>query len=267
MSIRIGMKPIVTDGLSHVYDPISTTSYPSGSESLFNHLPNSVCTAQGDGTDVINRTLVKESMTAYGAETAHQKLKGYLTYDGTNDCMADSNYFKSGWPITWCVWARATGTGTRYLMNRSKHYGYSTYVPNTGMYLGMQSGNATMIQILYSSNQNIYNSYTATATGYNVEDSKWHFWVARWEANNSIKLNIDYDASVAVNTTTTQNSPANAGYMHIGNRWYYNGQYNNYLERDYWAGDIGPIYIYDRSITDAEIKQNYEAGYDRFVTT
>ena len=267
MSVRVGMKPIVTDGLSHVYDPISDISYPSGSETVYNHLPNEVCTAQGSGTDCIDRDWAKQNMTTYGAETDHQKLKGYLTLDGSNDQVYDGSYMKLSWPFTWCCWARATGTGDRILMNRSKHYQYSSYVPTTGIYMGMFSSLAKLtVQLYSSSNNNYYVTQNRTITCANVADSKWHFWCARVTANSNFKLNIDYDWSVGTDTGSTTNDPTNTQNLHIGSAWWYSG-YGTGTEAKFWQGDIGPIYCYDREISDAEIKQNYEAGYDRFVAT
>jgi hypothetical protein len=133
--------------------------------------------------------------------------------------------------------------------------------------MGMFGSLAKLTVQLYSSTtQNYYATYNQTITCANVADSKWHFWCARVTANSNFKLNIDYDWSVGTSTGATTNSPSNSQYLHIGSAWWYNG-YNTGTEQKFWQGDIGPIYCYDREISDAEIKQNYEAGYDRFVAT
>ena len=86
MSVNAGSKPIVTDKLIHVYDPLSPVSYPSGSETFRNHfseahvkkVTNGFGTNSDNGTDI---GFAKNGLAEYGAETDHQRQKGYFEAD------------------------------------------------------------------------------------------------------------------------------------------------------------------------------------------
>ena len=90
MSVNAGGKPIVTDKLIHVYDPLSPVCYPSGSETFRNHfseahvkkLTNGYGTNTDDGT---NLGFAKNGLVTYGEETDHQRQKGYFESDGSSD--------------------------------------------------------------------------------------------------------------------------------------------------------------------------------------
>jgi hypothetical protein len=256
MSVSIGSKPIVTSGLTHLYDQLSPKSMPSGSEVWYNHLPSSYAEKNAK----YSPSGTKAGLATYGSKTEHARLKGYDTYDGSGDYwnFTDNNVNQQPiqqFPMTFIIWARHTkaDTSTRALggftgNNASYYYGY--------------------FQVYYTGSKlKPYWKFEPQTSFANVAmdvdlDNQWHMWCVR-ETSGAVR-DFTLDAGDFGSVTSTYN---------VSTPWEFNASCDNFdignaqtgdSYDNSWLGDIGPWYIFNRSISDSEVRQMYDANKDRF---
>ena len=275
MSVNAGGKPIVTDKLTHLWDPLSNVCYPSGSERLQNHfseahvkkITNGFGTNNGQG----GTGATKNGLVAYGAETDHQRQKGYFVSDGSSDWWEFGGSSNTQIPIK--------GGTTGYNHPSSITFGgwFKVDSSNTSTrtlfgFGGTNSSN-NMSYVYYSSSGTVTfwhepNSNYATANmTTSIEDDKWHLIMATIQGYSTsacyIRVVVDgglfgaSSAGTSVSSANYQGSSSNFRNYAIGN-----------FEKSSWQtshlGDIGPHYIYAKVLSDVEMQQNYYALIDRF---
>ena len=282
MSVNAGGKPIVTDKLIHVYDPLSPVCYPSGSETFRNHfseahvkkLTNGYGTNTDDGT---NLGFAKNGLVAYGEESAHQRQKGYFESDGSSDHwewytsngsrlpvkggLTGANYPAS---ISFGGWFKfdPANTTTRYIFGfgtTNSSYAYS-YVRQTS------AGLLDWYHEPYSS------STTLGSSAVNVEDNTWHYLMCVIEGVSSSTHNLDFyfDGGLLDHQSSSGFSAGSSGY--IGGYSNYARYYNigtvrttsSSANSSSHLGQIGPHHFYAKALTKEECQQNYYAQIDRF---
>ena len=284
MSVNAGGKPIVTDKLIHVYDPLSPVCYPSGSETFRNHfseahvkkLTNGYGTNTDDGSSL---GFAKNGLAAYGAESDHQRQKGYFVADGSSDhwewYTSDGTRFPvkgggstgGGWPsaISHGGWFKfdPANTTTRYIFgygSTSSSYGYS-YVRQAS------SGTLDWYVEPYSSGT------TLGSSSFNIEDNTWHYIMCVIEGASS--TTADYYFYIDGGLTDTQSTTGS----NLGGSSSYVGAYTSYTKYyniGSWRsssssanssshlGQIGPHHFYAKALSAQECQQNYYAQIDRF---
>lgn len=269
MSINAGGKPIVTDKLVHLWDPLSNVSYPSGSEKVYNHFSEAHVKkiTNGFGTNSTGGT--KTGLDAYGAETDHQRQKGYWTSDGSSDYIyfgssnttlpirGGTTTYNHPADITFGGWFKcdSSNTSTRHMFGfgGSSSSGYYSRVYHNS------SGTMTWWHEPLS-------SYSTVNVSTSIEDDTWHLIFARMTgasaSNTNIQLFVDGGlfAQSSENLVTSANflgSSTSTNTYSIGNIKYSSWQTS-------FLGDIGPHYIYAKALSTAEMQQNYYALIDRF---
>jgi len=259
MSVSIGSKPIPTSGLTHLYDQLSPVCMPSGSEAYHNHLPTSYVAANAQASP----SGTKNGLATYGTKTEHAHLKGYDTYDGSSDYWSFSDNSQATQPLvnfsngmTFAIWARYADNNEQF----------------TPRGLGGWTGNSTSyyygyLSTVWSSSKLKPTCYWEPGTTSQVLyvdkdlDSLWHLWCFREVGQSSRNLTLDCgDWGSITGTTNVYATEFNTACdnFDIGNVQTGDSYDNS------WLGDIGPFYIYNRAISDAELRQLYNANKDRF---
>tara|TARA_B100000902_G_scaffold379220_1_gene413310 strand:- start:2693 stop:3511 length:819 start_codon:yes stop_codon:yes gene_type:complete len=270
MSINAGGKPIVTDKLVHLWDPLSNVSYPSGSTKVYNHFSEGHVKkiTNGFGTNSTGGT--KNGLAEYGDETAHQRQKGYWTSDGTSDYIyfgtsnttlpirGGTTGYNHPASITYGGWFKldSSNSTTRYLFGfgGSSSSSYFSFMRVTS------SGNLYM---QHEPNTN----YSSVSTNVSIEDDTWHliYAVIRGTGTNTATCQIFIDGGLFTQSSVSS-SISSANFLG------YNSQCNVYgignVKMNSWQtsflGDIGPHYIYAKELSTGEMQQNYYALIDRF---
>lgn len=257
MSVNIGSKPIVTSGLTHLYDQLSPVSMPYGSDVWYNHLPTSYVVKNAKNS----KNMTKNGLAAYGSKTAHAHLKGYDTYDGSSDYWAFAENVHEDlplitYPATIIIWSRHSGanTTTRALGG----WGGSS---SSGYYASYGSVYYTSSKLKPQWTEYGTSSSARTMTMDVDLDTNWHMWTYRAIGSTSRNFTLDAgDFGALVSNTSSANRPFNTNtvHFHIGTR----RRSTSYDSS--WIGDIGPWYIWNRELSDSEVRQMYNANKDRF---
>jgi hypothetical protein len=150
---------------------------------------------------------------------------------------------------------------------------FKTSSTNSGKIIGheysqLTLNNATYDRQLYMGSDGrlkfgVYNNLTITlSTNTTYTDNIWHYAVGSLNATTGI-MNLYVDGNLA-NTTTGVTSPQtnNSSYWKIGGTTLSAWPYTNTFS--YFNGSIGPVHIYNRDITSAEVLDNYNSLRSRF---
>ena len=269
MSINVGGKPIVTDKLVHLWDPLSNVSYPSGSETVYNHFSEGHVQKLTNGYGTNGAGGTKTGLAAYGAETDHQRQKGYWVADGSSDYIyfGSSNTtlpIKGGTTtynhpadITFGGWFKVDSSNatTRNMFgfggSSSSNYYSRVYVSSTGTTTWWHEPNS---------------NYGTTSVSTSIEDDKWHLIFARMTgasaSNTNIQLFIDGGLFGQSSETLVTSANYLGGNTSVNTYSIGNAKWSSWGTA--FLGDIGPHYIYAKALSTAEMEQNYYALIDRF---
>jgi len=255
MSVNIGSKPIVTSGLTHLYDQLSPVSMPYGSDVWYNHLPDSYSEKHAHKS----KGMAKTGIAVYGSKTAHAHLKGYDTYDGSGDYWEMAASTHTDLPSigygTFIIWARhsRSNTSTRTVggwggSSSSGYYGSWGEVYYTSSKLKPQ-----------------WNEYGSSSSNRQCTidkdlDAMWHMWTYRNVSASVRNFSLDCGDWGSASNTSSANRPFNTNTynFHIGSL----RKGSSHMLG--WTGDLGPWYNYNRELSDAEVRQMYNANKDRF---
>jgi hypothetical protein len=215
---------VVTDGLVMYLDAANTRSY-SGSGLTANGLIG------GFGGTLVNGT---------GFSSANN---GSFFFDGTNDYIDCGNILDSPTDMTVMVWARLTFSS----MLVAKLVSYQTG-PGWGFYTG-----AGGINYLIQTNGSNYREYRP----YAIELPGWQHWAV--SVVNQVPVAF-YMSGIGMTfrisqTSGTPTSISNSVNLRIGRE-----ESTTYPAR----GNIAQVQIYNRSLTQQEILQNYNATKTRY---
>ena len=229
---------VVTDGLRGCWDTGNRKSYPT---------TGTVLTDLAGG---VNGTLTNEDDDALNFNSSKG---GYFEFDGTDgrvDCGDNLIVGWSGLPnearsgLSVCVWALVENSGDNYpkLVSRA-HAGCFDFA------IGRQSDNYLFCYV----NSGYINTPTDSMNDYY---GKWTHYAMRWKRGTGdfrLYINGELEATGSRNYDTINDT----------------GKYNlSFADRPAGGralnGGMGPVYIYDRALSDDEIKQNYNATKGRF---
>jgi len=234
MALNHGTKPIVTDGLVLCLDAADENSYP-GSGTTWTDL-------SGEGN---NATL---SGPTYNAS-------GYFTFDGSNDYADTSNVLGlTDWPFTFSAWVRSpsSASGTDNIMALADQ---STNIRQC--YMAIATNDKFLITIQNSGYLFVYCDDDS-----DVRDSLWYNYVVSYISNTERKAYINgvlnSSFSAAVGSITTD--------IAFSSLWdsFDIGRLGRSSHTDYLKGDIAISCVYNRELTAAEVKQNFNAHRHRF---
>jgi hypothetical protein len=230
---------IVTDGLVLCLDAGNPKSYP------------------GSGTSWTN--LVGSEIFTINASAYNSSGPKYMDFNGSYGCAkkTDSDFSVSG-DVTCICWTRilnSTSNWRTLLRGLSSGTDHQVIVQTGGWNIGMYDNtNGTGFNSSGFSQQNL--------PGY--ASNQWNMLTWRWKNATTPYYNFSYNDSPE--TIRGSNNSSNARFKHgfcsIGA--YNNGvQSNPSTASQYW-GDISQISIYNRYLTDNEIKQNFNSLRGRF---
>ena len=270
MSINAGGKPIVTDKLVHLWDPLSNVCYPSGSETLHNHFSEAHVKKLTNGFGTNGSGGTKTGLSEYGGETDHQRQKGYWTADGTGDYIyfGSSNTtlpirggttgYNHPSHITFGGWFKLDSSNStqRYLFgfggSSSSHYFSYVRVSSSGGLTFWHEPNS---------------SYQTVTISTSIEDDTWHliYAVIRGTGTSTCTTQIFIDGGLfAQSSVSSTVSSANFLGTSTSTQVYGIGNVKLSSWQTGFLGDIGPHYIYAKELSTSEMQQNYYALIDRF---
>ena len=173
-----------------------------------------------------------------------------FSFNGTNQEITTTNQFINPQAYTTCVWFRTTSTAGSVLLqfeNAQTGVGASSY--DRKFWVGTDG-------FLYTG---IYTGIVAYArTGFTVTDNVWRYASAHYNGTN---LSLYVNGALVV-------TYASAGAAQNFNGWWRVAGYqstgwpNSFS--GYFSGNVGPVQIYNRSLSTAEILQNFNAQRGRF---
>ena len=226
---------IVTDGLIGCWDAANKRSYPGAGTTW---------------TDLVNgNNGTLENMTAGDDEGGfNSRNGGVIEFDGTDTyidlgSITSSNPLMcAGGPVSMCVWLYdIDGVGGDhtypYIIQKGLGDGENGY--------GLIADGTGSIQVISDE------AWCQTAGGIFSQD-KWQFISGTVDTSGNMRAYVNgvyYPNSQRNVTAVVPDTTASMDF----------GKYNKF------GGYLGPVYIYNTLLTDAEILQNYEATKSRFV--
>ena len=223
---------VVTDGLVACWDAGNRRSYPGAGTTWTDPVGGIKGTLENEDDDALNFNSFKG---------------GYFEFDGTDGRVDCGDNLIVGWSeVSICVWALVENSGDTYpkLVSRA-HAGCFDFA------IGRSSSNYLFCYV----NSSYINTPTDSMNDYY---GKWTHYAMRWKrGTGDFRLYINGELEAT------------------GQRYYDTindaGKYNlSFADRPTEGGGralngaMGPVYIYDRALSDDEIKQNYEATKSRF---
>lgn len=254
MSYSNGPK-IIIDGLVYCLDPENIKSYVSGSNTVYD-LSGNGYNATGQGMTFVTKSL------AYGSN------KAYFYSDGTGDTGGGKNSINFGSNASNCFNLLGRATTLTYTMwvkidgvDGNNHYfiGFADDYTKPSLRIGTVGRGPLNISAQFGPNNNYDDYYLRVSYGkyYN----KWTHVGVTTDSSNTIRcyLNGKLAGTQRRPYGTIRDFPALASiyYSRIGIDPYY---YNNGII----LGGIGPVQLYNRTLNESEIYQNYISTSGRF---
>ncbi len=188
----------------------------------------------GSGTTWTDISGKNHAGTLTNGPTFSSDNGGSIVFDGSNDYVNATPITKPA-SCTFSCWAKSTNVSTRMLFNA----GGNGAGPDLFFHSGIISWNT------WDANNNPFGNVPSSAT-----DGKYHNYVVVNDSSSNTKLYYDTELL----GTATYKSAAGGTSMYIG------GTTNTYQ----WSGSISSFMIYDKLLTESEIKQNYNSYKGRF---
>ena len=241
---------VVTDGLISYWDAANRRSYPGTG------------TTWTDLVGVTNGTLENRDSAATPLPSFDSNWQGVIEFDGTDDWvnLGDDKFIPQGTlPVTVSYWARPTdypsGSGKSiYFGIRLKHGA------DPGEFFMIWRARGSAGTALYWGFRSQASMRVANDLGYNIED-----WFDKWVNITFIYFGGTY--STAGNYAVYFNglpAPHSSG-SNIGNPSEQRNVISNAHDwYGHFEGYIANVAIWNRGLTAAEVKQNYEATKSRF---
>ena len=229
---------IVTDGLAACWDAGNRRSYP-GAGTTWTDLAGGIKgTLENEDDDALNFNSFKG---------------GYLEFDGTDgrvlcgDAGVENELIVDWGELSVCVWALAI---------QSSHSSYGL------VFIG---GNPFQLSIAPPAHQRFIwatidgTSLTADVGCLDPYWGKWAHYAVRWvTGTDNYRLYINGEVIKTGTFNDTHISRGSNDPLYLACRIKGSSVKN-------FEGNMGSVYIYDRALSDDEIKQNYEATKSRFA--
>ena len=223
---------VVTDGLKGCWDAGNRRSYP-GTGTTWTDLAGGIQgTLMNEDDDALNFNSFKG---------------GYFELDGTDGRVDCGDNLICTWSeVSICLWASATDISSGSMGMVSRGHGvvfeFSMSMDTAQKCLSCLVDGGWLL-----SDAGSLNSYFG----------KWTHYAMRWiTGTDNFRLYINGEVVKTGTQSIVNIGSSGKQNLCIGDRGLVNNKEFN--------GDIGPVYIYDRALSDDEIKQNYEATKSRF---
>ena len=156
--------------------------------------------------------------------------------------------------VTLCAWYRKTGSGTSSNQRIVEVWGGST--PSSGHVLAVTNSGGSVIFWLNDNGDDTNNRFISVATSATPADDVWHYLVGTY-SSPALNIYIDGDDTGSSGSTAVTSSLDNIDSICVGA---YASDNSNY----HMDGDIAIVQIYNKALSAAEVKQNYNAQKGRF---
>ena len=223
---------VVTDGLRGCWDAGNRKSYPTTGTTWYDVVGGANGTLMNEDDDALNFNSFKG---------------GYFELDGTDGRVDCGDNLICTWSeVSICLWASATDISSGSMGMVSRGHGvvfeFSMSMDTAQKCLSCLVDGGWLL-----SDAGSLNSYFG----------KWTHYAMRWiTGTDNFRLYINGEVVKTGTQSIVNIGSSGKQNLCIGDRGLVNNKEFN--------GDIGPVYIYDRALSDAEIKQNYEATKFRF---
>jgi len=222
---------IVMDGLILCLDPGNNRSYP-GSSSAFTDL-----------------SLSSNNATLANNPTFSSNNGGYFSFDGTDDLIYTSIlYTNNPQNFTLCLYFRTSSASGKKLIGFENSQSGTATNYDRQLYVGT---NGKVIFGIHPGGVQIMSTTTS------VNDNTWRYVAATYDGLNSTV----YINGIGETTRTFAYAQSYNGYWRIGSAAL--GGWPN-SNTGSFVGDIAQVQIYNRALSAAEIKQNYNATKKRY---
>jgi len=224
---------IVTDGLVLYLDAANPKSYP-GAGTVWNDLSN-----QGNGGTLTN------------GPTFDSSNNGSIQFDGVDDYVTLGNltFLNGAVNASWGFWAKISATANQMPITQ--------WNGSTSNFFYVYFNGSDVIRVAMGGSF-VYTS--PIISGLNGLDT-WRYYVVTFDgslspATERVKLYINTTLQDNFNNGPTALGTATSNF-NIGRREAAGGQF-------YFNGDVAIAKIYNRTLTQSEISQNYNATKSRF---
>ena len=233
MATNYGTSPIVSDGLVYVLDAANIKMYPGSGTTV---------------TDTISDT--SGTFTGAGFYDTSTFATPVFSFDGSNDYLTytDSTIPTLGSALTCGLWIKSSDSQAELFCT------FETANPYKGFLFGIGfSGNNGKLD-LYCSPTDGSGGSAAADTGVAVNDNTIKYVVVTYDGSNA---RFYHDGVLSSTVSFTKTAGASTQPFRIGAS-------NNSPANRIYSGLMGPGHIYNRTLTDAEVLQNYNAMAGRF---
>jgi hypothetical protein len=228
----------ITDGLDFYIDPINPKSYPGTGTSVYDISGNGYVGTLVNGP-IYNST--------------------YFTFDGVNESLRFGDILDRGTsPFTLSAWVRKTGNSI------SDSFGGG--IVTKGSYGGNLAGYSMLISNTTNAGRGAIQLRTSNPdtpytipTDYSIPFNNWMYFTSMRDTVNEVArfyINTQLVGTIDVPNTANIDTIYNftIGALHLGGT----------SHQRHFKGDISSIYGYNRTLTQPEIEQNYNALKGRF---
>ena len=197
--------------------------------------------------------LTKENSPTWSSNT---NAKGYFSGSNSDRYIQETTSIGTTLAneITLCAWYRKTGTGAASNQRIVEVWGGST--PSSGHALVISNTSRSLTFWLNDNGNTTNNRFISVTTSATPADDVWHYLVGTY-SSPALKIYIDGDDSGSSGSTAVTSSLDDINSICVGA--YASDDSNYHME-----GDIAIVQIYNRALSAAEVKQNFNAERDRF---
>lgn len=227
------LQGIVSDGLIFYIHPALKASYPGSGNTIYDLVDGQSCTINGTSLPIQNERFVFN-----GTDAWIDTNRSYID-DGTYSLSsANDDYTLEAW--IYVETSSGTTTSADSIIGSTGDVG-------VGMQVGVSNGNPR-INYAARSTSNFYSSEQS----YNT----WLHVVFAHQQGSFTRTFINGVLDVTSNSTSYSISGGTHGNMTIG--------YSAPRVPNYFDGSMGPIRIYNKGLSDAEVLRNFNASKARY---
>lgn len=224
---------LVTDGLVLYLDASNPRSYPGTGSTWFD--------LSGNGRNF--SWFSSPSYTAAGSQSYFSTLGNRCTGPASNSFGIDNT---SGYTIFLVHRQNSLTQNAAF-----KFYGDVSYTRGISIHCAWTDNN------VYFDQGGCCNSDTRTFTG-SGGTLTWNIWVFRRDANGSARSIIKNGSTLSTNTAAAANLSLNSTAVDLGGSNEYGGNSST------WDARLNSFMVYNRGLSDSEIKQNFNAFRSRY---
>ena len=253
MSVYKNTPPIVTNGLVICYDPANTLSALSGSSIVTDISYNYKTSGSLQAASAFG-TVSASINSQYGGTFQFNGTSSYIDLDNSAPILFPSGSAKSMFAWINPTNANGDGTGDTRIIYLSPTGNSNSFNLTISSAYPSSSANSTYV-IGGTPDNNIHYGYTIQAFPLN----KWAYVGWTFDGTNwmSYYNNIPYSSS----NTSGGITP----YVFTQAGFFLGARLNN--GATFFPGQMGPVQIYNKGLSQAEVVQNYNAHKSRFNLT